>query len=67
VIAHGGIWVEPTLLAEIEYRAKSAEGKGAASRQREMKEAANEAALFIDLSKIEQARLPDGAILRPWP
>jgi bifunctional non-homologous end joining protein LigD len=27
VIAHGGIWVEPTLLAEIEYRAKSAEGK----------------------------------------
>jgi bifunctional non-homologous end joining protein LigD len=22
-----GIWVEPTLLAEIEYRAKSAEGK----------------------------------------
>jgi bifunctional non-homologous end joining protein LigD len=26
-IAHGGIWVEPTLLAEIEYRAKSAEGK----------------------------------------
>jgi bifunctional non-homologous end joining protein LigD len=26
-IAHHGIWVEPTLLAEIEYRAKSAEGK----------------------------------------
>ena len=26
-IAHRGIWVEPTLLAEIEYRAKSAEGK----------------------------------------
>jgi len=26
-IAHGGIWVEPKLLAEIEYRAKSAEGK----------------------------------------
>jgi bifunctional non-homologous end joining protein LigD len=26
-IAHKGIWVEPTLLAEIEYRAKSAEGK----------------------------------------
>src|ERR1700761_6921299 len=27
-IAHRGIWVEPSLLAEIEYRAKSAEGKG---------------------------------------
>jgi bifunctional non-homologous end joining protein LigD len=26
-IAHRAIWVEPTLLAEIEYRAKSAEGK----------------------------------------
>jgi bifunctional non-homologous end joining protein LigD len=26
-IAHSGIWVEPLLLAEIEYRAKSAEGK----------------------------------------
>jgi hypothetical protein len=26
-IAHRGIWVEPTLLAEVEYRAKSAEGK----------------------------------------
>ncbi|RZN14777.1 non-homologous end-joining DNA ligase [Bradyrhizobium sp. Leo121] len=26
-IAHEGIWVEPKLLAEIEYRAKSAEGK----------------------------------------
>ena len=26
-IAHEGIWVEPSLLAEIEYRAKSAEGK----------------------------------------
>jgi bifunctional non-homologous end joining protein LigD len=26
-IAHKGVWVEPTLLAEIEYRAKSAEGK----------------------------------------
>jgi bifunctional non-homologous end joining protein LigD len=26
-IAHRGIWVEPTLLAEIEYRAKPAEGK----------------------------------------
>jgi bifunctional non-homologous end joining protein LigD len=26
-IAHPGIWVEPSLLAEIEYRAKSAEGK----------------------------------------
>jgi len=26
-IAHQGIWVEPELLAEIEYRAKSAEGK----------------------------------------
>jgi len=26
-IAHRGIWVEPLLLAEIEYRAKSAEGK----------------------------------------
>lgn len=25
--AHTGIWVEPQLLAEIEYRAKSAEGK----------------------------------------
>jgi bifunctional non-homologous end joining protein LigD len=24
---HRGIWVEPELLAEIEYRAKSAEGK----------------------------------------
>jgi bifunctional non-homologous end joining protein LigD len=26
-IAHRGIWVEPSFLAEIEYRAKSAEGK----------------------------------------
>jgi bifunctional non-homologous end joining protein LigD len=26
-ITHTGIWVEPRLLAEIEYRAKSAEGK----------------------------------------
>ena len=26
-IAHKGIWVQPELLAEIEYRAKSAEGK----------------------------------------
>jgi len=26
-IAHKGIWVEPELLAEIEYRTKSAEGK----------------------------------------
>nr|WP_249136575.1 non-homologous end-joining DNA ligase [Bradyrhizobium canariense] len=26
-IAHKGVWVEPKLLAEIEYRAKSAEGK----------------------------------------
>ena len=26
-IAHRGVWVEPKLLAEIEYRAKSAEGK----------------------------------------
>jgi bifunctional non-homologous end joining protein LigD len=26
-IAHRGIWVEPALVAEIEYRAKSAEGK----------------------------------------
>jgi bifunctional non-homologous end joining protein LigD len=26
-ITHRGIWVEPQLLAEIEYRAKSAEGK----------------------------------------
>jgi bifunctional non-homologous end joining protein LigD len=26
-IAQKGIWVEPKLLAEIEYRAKSAEGK----------------------------------------
>jgi bifunctional non-homologous end joining protein LigD len=26
-IAHRGIWVEPSVLAEIEYRAKSAEGK----------------------------------------
>jgi bifunctional non-homologous end joining protein LigD len=26
-IAHKGIWVEPELLAEIEYRAKSAKGK----------------------------------------
>jgi bifunctional non-homologous end joining protein LigD len=26
-IAHRGIWVEPSLLAEIEYRAKSAVGK----------------------------------------
>jgi bifunctional non-homologous end joining protein LigD len=26
-IAHKGIWVEPSLLAEIEYRAKSAESK----------------------------------------
>jgi bifunctional non-homologous end joining protein LigD len=27
LIAHRGIWVEPSLLAEIEYRTKSAEGK----------------------------------------
>jgi bifunctional non-homologous end joining protein LigD len=26
-IAHRGVWVEPSLLAEIEYRAKSAQGK----------------------------------------
>jgi bifunctional non-homologous end joining protein LigD len=26
-IVHRGVWVEPSLLAEIEYRAKSAEGK----------------------------------------
>ncbi|MET0409485.1 MAG: DNA ligase, partial [Hyphomicrobium sp.] len=26
-ISHKGIWVEPKLFAEIEYRAKSAEGK----------------------------------------
>jgi bifunctional non-homologous end joining protein LigD len=26
-VAHEGIWVEPELLAEIEYRTKSAEGK----------------------------------------
>jgi bifunctional non-homologous end joining protein LigD len=26
-IAHKGVWVEPSVLAEIEYRAKSAEGK----------------------------------------
>jgi bifunctional non-homologous end joining protein LigD len=26
-IAHKGVWVEPSLLAEIEYRAKSVEGK----------------------------------------
>jgi bifunctional non-homologous end joining protein LigD len=26
-IAHRGIWVEPELLPEIEYHAKSAEGK----------------------------------------
>jgi bifunctional non-homologous end joining protein LigD len=26
-IAHKGIWVEPQLAAEIEYRAKSAQGK----------------------------------------
>jgi len=26
-VAHKGIWVEPELMAEIEYRAKSAEGK----------------------------------------
>jgi bifunctional non-homologous end joining protein LigD len=26
-IAHQGIWVEPSLLAEVEYRSKSAEGK----------------------------------------
>ena len=26
-IAHKAIWVEPELMAEIEYRAKSAEGK----------------------------------------
>jgi bifunctional non-homologous end joining protein LigD len=26
-IAHKGIWIEPELLAEVEYRAKSAEGK----------------------------------------
>src|ERR1700710_817173 len=27
-VAHRGVWVEPSLLAEIEYRAKSAQGKG---------------------------------------
>jgi bifunctional non-homologous end joining protein LigD len=26
-ITHCGVWVEPSLLAEIEYRAKSAEGR----------------------------------------
>jgi bifunctional non-homologous end joining protein LigD len=26
-ITHRGVWVEPSLLAEIGYRAKSAEGK----------------------------------------
>jgi bifunctional non-homologous end joining protein LigD len=26
-IAHRGVWVEPLLMAEIEYRAKSAAGK----------------------------------------
>ena len=26
-ITHRGVWVEPSLLAEIEYRAKSSEGK----------------------------------------
>jgi bifunctional non-homologous end joining protein LigD len=26
-IAHRGVWVDPEVLAEIEYRAKSAEGK----------------------------------------
>ena len=26
-IAHRRLWVEPSLLAEVEYRAKSAEGK----------------------------------------
>lgn len=26
-VAHKGVWVEPTVLAEIEYRAKSVEGK----------------------------------------
>ena len=26
-IAHRGVWVEPSLLAEVEYRGKSAEGK----------------------------------------
>jgi bifunctional non-homologous end joining protein LigD len=26
-VAHRAVWVEPSLLAEIEYRAKSAEGK----------------------------------------
>jgi bifunctional non-homologous end joining protein LigD len=26
-IAHRGVWVEPSLLVEVEYRAKSAEGK----------------------------------------
>jgi bifunctional non-homologous end joining protein LigD len=26
-VAHRGVWVEPSLLAEIEYRGKSAEGK----------------------------------------
>jgi bifunctional non-homologous end joining protein LigD len=26
-IAHRGVWIEPSLLAEIEYRAKSAAGK----------------------------------------
>ena len=30
-IAHRGIWVEPSLLAEIEYRAKSAEAQSSAS------------------------------------
>jgi hypothetical protein len=33
-MAHKGSWVEPKLLAEIEYRAKSAEGKADTSSSR---------------------------------
>ena len=37
-IAHRGIWVEPKLLAEIEYRAKSAEGRSGILSSRGLRE-----------------------------
>jgi bifunctional non-homologous end joining protein LigD len=36
-IAHRGVWVEPSLLAEVEYRAKSAEGKVRLRRPRSVR------------------------------
>src|SRR5262249_48026828 len=48
-IAHRGIWVEPKLLAEIEYRAKSAEGKVRPARGM-LRHAKIEGAVFTDIS-----------------